>query len=149
MKQYKGYEPQVTYDGDAQIFHGTVANIRGVITFEGYSVDELEAAFHESVDYYLDFCERSGIEPAKPYSGNFVLRITPDLHSRVAGAARKAGLSLNAWVATQLERSLLLGDVEDEVPAPAEARNPPTGKAGKRRSASVGKSSATRTKAAT
>jgi predicted HicB family RNase H-like nuclease len=106
MKSYKGYQAQVAYDADAEIFHGTVPNIRGVITFEGSSVDELATAFRDSVDFYLELCERNGVEPAKPYSGNFVVRIDPELHARVASAAAIAGVSLNSWVGSALEAAV-------------------------------------------
>lgn len=114
MKRYKGYDAQVVYDSDARVFHGTVANIRGAITFEGTSVDELEGAFHESVDVYLEFCAEAGVEPAKPFSGNFVLRTTPDLHARAASAAAQHSVSLNAWVVRQLEHALSGADVSAE-----------------------------------
>lgn len=103
MNRYKGYDARIVYDADARLLQGSVPNIRGMITFAGDSIDDLERAFHESVDYYLDFCARKGVEPAKPYSGNFVVRVEPVLHAQVAAAAAAAGTSLNAWVATTLE----------------------------------------------
>jgi hypothetical protein len=41
---YKGYEATVEYDEDAEIFHGEVADLRDVITFQGKSVAELKKA---------------------------------------------------------------------------------------------------------
>ena len=102
---YKGYEAVVEYDEDAELFHGEVVNLRDVITFQGRSVDELKSAFAGSVDDYVTFCKERGEEPEKPYSGQFVVRIDPPLHRTLAGAARKAGTSLNKWVATALERA--------------------------------------------
>ena len=102
---YKGYEAVVEYDEAAELFHGEVVNLRDVITFQGRSVDELKSAFAGSVDDYLAFCKERGEEPEKPYSGQFVVRIDPPLHRALAGAARKAGTSLNKWVATALERA--------------------------------------------
>jgi predicted HicB family RNase H-like nuclease len=106
VKQYKGYDAQVEYDADARTFHGSVPNIRGAITFDGDSVDELEQAFHDSVDLYLEVCERKGIEPARPYSGNFVVRVDPVLHAQAAQAATRAGSSLNGYVAQAIEEHL-------------------------------------------
>lgn len=40
---YKGYVAGVDYDEDAGLFHGEVVNTRAVITFQGSSVDELNA----------------------------------------------------------------------------------------------------------
>ena len=43
-------------------FSGSVINTRDVITFQGESVQELENAFHESVDDYLAWCREDGVE---------------------------------------------------------------------------------------
>jgi predicted HicB family RNase H-like nuclease len=74
MMEYKGYVGKVELDDEANILHGEVINIRDVITFEGASVDEIQNAFRESVDDYLDFCAQRGEAPEKPFSGKFVVR---------------------------------------------------------------------------
>ncbi|WP_304459456.1 type II toxin-antitoxin system HicB family antitoxin [Alicyclobacillus sendaiensis] len=104
MMTYKGYMAHVEYDDEAKVFHGEVINTRDVITFQGRSVDELEQAFRDSVDDYLDFCRERGEEPEKPYSGQFVVRVSPDVHRDIALAAKRAGKSMNAWIAECLER---------------------------------------------
>lgn len=58
--EYKGYEAVVNYDEEAKIFSGEVTNTTDVITFQGESVPEVEKAFHDSVDDYLEFCESRG-----------------------------------------------------------------------------------------
>ncbi len=69
MMNYKGYIGVAEYDEEAKIFHGNVINTRDVITFKGKSVKEIEQAFHESVDDYLDWCRKDGVDPEKTYSG--------------------------------------------------------------------------------
>lgn len=102
--KYKGYEAVVQFDEDASIFHGEVINTRDVITFQGTSVKELKKAFKESVEDYLAFCKERGEEPDKPFSGNFVVRIRPDLHRRLYAQAKKAGQSLNAFIEERLSQ---------------------------------------------
>jgi predicted HicB family RNase H-like nuclease len=102
--KYKGYEAVVQFDEDAGIFHGEVINTRDVITFQGTSVKELNKAFEESVEDYLAFCKERGEEPDKPFSGNFVVRIRPDLHRRLYAQAKKAGQSLNAFIEERLSQ---------------------------------------------
>jgi predicted HicB family RNase H-like nuclease len=102
---YKGYEGLVQYDEDAEIFHGEVMNLRDVITFQGASVAELKQALADSVEDYVEFCKKRGEEPEKPYSGQFVVRVDPPLHKAVSVAAKRAGMSLNRWVAAALERA--------------------------------------------
>lgn len=104
---HEGYEAVVTYDEEADIFHGEIINLRDVVTFQGRSVDELRIALRRSIDDYLAFCAERGEEPDKPYSGQVLLRIEPQLHRTLASKARQAGLSLNRWVAKTLERAAL------------------------------------------
>jgi len=106
MMEYKGYIGKVEFDDEAGIFHGEVINTRDVITFQGKSVAELKKAFRESVHDYLGFCAARGEEPDKPFSGQFVTRIPPELHRQVNLAAALSGKSLNAWVADQLKAGL-------------------------------------------
>ncbi len=98
MMNYKGYIGQVEYDDENRMFSGCVINTRTVITFQGSSVDEIENEFRASVDDYLKWCEEDGIEPEKPYSGRFNVRLTPELHQQAAVQAKLLGISLNSFV---------------------------------------------------
>lgn len=102
MMEYKGYSGVVKYDDEAEIFHGDVLLTKGAVTFQGKTVEELKQAFRESVDDYLVFCEESGIEPEKPFSGKLVLRMKPELHRILAVAARQENKSLNALITDRL-----------------------------------------------
>lgn len=103
MMQYKGYSGRVEYDDDAEIFHGEVIGLRDVITFQGTTVEEIKRAFKESVDDYIDFCAQLGHAPEKPFTGKFMLRLSPDLHRKVYIAAKQSGESINSWVNEQLQ----------------------------------------------
>lgn len=96
--EYKGYIGAIDYDSDAKIFHGDVINTRDVITFQGTSVKEIEKAFKDSIDDYIEWCRDEGVEPEKPYSGKFNLRIPPELHREIAIASAKMKISLNKFV---------------------------------------------------
>jgi predicted HicB family RNase H-like nuclease len=106
MMEYKGYIGNIVYDDESQIFHGEVINTRDVITFQGTSVAELRKAFKDSVDDYLAFCAQRGEKPEKPFSGQFLTRISPDLHRNITAAATESGQSLNSWVREQLEQAV-------------------------------------------
>ena len=96
--KYQGYEAVVSFDEEANIFHGEVINTRDVITFQGSSTDELRKAFEDSVEDYLAFCKERGEEADKPFSGNLVLRIPPELHRVLYVEAKKKGKSLNSYI---------------------------------------------------
>ncbi len=98
MKAYKGYTPSVRLESGDTMLHGTVEGIRDVIHFTGKSVDELEAAFHDSVDDYLDWCKEDGVDPQKPYSGKLAFRTTPEHHRLISEAASASARSINQWM---------------------------------------------------
>jgi predicted HicB family RNase H-like nuclease len=105
MMTYKGYTGHVEYDDAAGIFHGEVLDLKDVITFQGKSVEEIEQAFRDSIDDYLEFCEKKGEKPDKPFSGRLMLRMSPTLHRKVSVSALREGKSLNQWISEKLERS--------------------------------------------
>lgn len=103
---YKGYQGSFEYDPDADIFHGDVLHINDVVTFQGRSIDELKAALAESVEVYLEYCAQKGRAPEKPFSGTFNVRISPQVHQRIALEASRDGVSLNNWVAQALSKAV-------------------------------------------
>jgi len=103
---YKGYQGRFDYDAEADIFHGEVLHLTDVVTFQGRSIDELKQALADSVEDYLEFCASKGRTPEKPYSGRFNVRITPEMHQRIAAEAARDGISLNTWVARALSSAV-------------------------------------------
>lgn len=102
---HQGYLATIELDEEAGLFHGEVVNTRDVPTFQGRTLDELRAAFADTIADYVAWCRERGKEPERPYSGNFTVRLSPELHRRVAAAAARNGKSVNAFVAEALERS--------------------------------------------
>ena len=104
---YKGYQGRFEYDSNADIFHGEVLHLTDVVTFQGRSIDELKQTLADSVEDYLALCSEVGKEPEKPFSGRFNIRISPELHQKIAKKAADAGVSLNNWVLTKLEQGVI------------------------------------------
>ncbi len=104
LLEHKGYQGTVRFDADEGVLYGEVLHLRDVVTFQGETVEEVVQAFRDSVDDYLEFCAERGEAPDKPYSGKFMLRVSPELHRKLAAEAANSGSSLNAWVAKKLER---------------------------------------------
>ena len=96
--QYKDYTARIEFDDIDHIFTGRLLGIEDIVTFHGASVAELETAFHEAVDHYLEVCANTGRAAQKPYSGRFAVRMPPELHARAAVKAAAAGKSINQWV---------------------------------------------------
>jgi predicted HicB family RNase H-like nuclease len=104
-KGYKGYIAIVELDEEDELLHGEVIGIDDVITFEAATVPELRRAFVSSVNDYLAFCKERGEEPNKPYSGKILLRMEPEVHRKAEICAREAGLSLNKWMSSCIEKA--------------------------------------------
>ncbi|MDY6989821.1 MAG: type II toxin-antitoxin system HicB family antitoxin [Thermodesulfobacteriota bacterium] len=100
---YKGYIARIDPDLDDGILVGRVINTRDIIGFHGETIPEAIESFRAAIDAYLEDCDQRGIDPNKPYSGRFNLRLSPQLHSEIASAAKKAGKSLNQWVVDKIE----------------------------------------------
>lgn len=103
---YKGYTGSIQYSAEDRCFHGRVVGITDIVSFEGTSVEELEADFRAGVDSYLQGCAELGTEPQRPYSGRFVLRLSPEVHRDASLAARSARASMNAWIIEAIQMRL-------------------------------------------
>jgi predicted HicB family RNase H-like nuclease len=109
MITHKGYIAKIEFDEDDKVLHGRILGIRDVITFEADSVEDAIAAFEESVDDYLVFCEERSKEPEKPFSGKFNLRIDPDLHRGISLLAAANNISMNSWAIEAIKKAFFEG----------------------------------------
>ena len=104
--KYKGFLGSVAFSEADNVFFGKIEGIDGLVNFEGESVSELTNAFHEAVDDYISYCKKEGIQPHKSYSGTFNVRLTPDMHSHIAYLAKQAGISINSFIRTAVEKQI-------------------------------------------
>ena len=109
---YKGYKARVEFDAEDEIFIGHLAGINDVVGFHAETVESLKAAFHEAVDTCVEVCRRAGKSPERPYSGQVMFRVAPEVHASAVLAAQLSGKSLNQWGEEALrhaaERSLAM-----------------------------------------
>lgn len=50
--------------------------------------------------------KEEGIEPHKSYSGSLNVRLTPEIHSRVAYLAKQTGMSINSFIRSAVEKQI-------------------------------------------
>lgn len=107
LLKYKGYSGSVEYSPEDNCLFGKVQGLRKAsILYEGKSVDEVRKDFEESIDFYLENCKEREIQPEKPYSGKLNLRMSPDLHSRVAAIAANTGTTINEFINRAISKEL-------------------------------------------
>ncbi|MDY0134475.1 type II toxin-antitoxin system HicB family antitoxin [Halothiobacillus sp.] len=102
---YKGYTARLDYDDEDKLIVGRILGIRDIVSFHGEAVTELEHAFHEAVDDYLEACAKLGQAPNKPASGKLMLRIPQEVHHAALVAAQASGKSLNQWAAETISKA--------------------------------------------
>lgn len=101
--EYKGYHTKVEFDTEDFVLRGKIEGISDLVTFECKEPDKVVETFQEVVEDYLKFCMEVGKEPDKEYKGSFNVRISPELHKRLAMYAMMQGESLNASVEKAIE----------------------------------------------
>lgn len=97
--EYKGYRGSVEYSKEDDCLVGKVQGMsKDIIMYEGQTLRELREDFQNAIDDYIAGCEAEGIMPRKPYSGTLNLRMSPELHGRVAAMASALGTSINEYI---------------------------------------------------
>lgn len=121
LLSHKGYhgsiEPSVR-DGQLK---GHILFIDDRVTYSASTIPELQEAFEQTVDGYLEDCARTGKFPQRPFKGQFNVRIAPQLHQTAVLRAEAEGTSLNNVVVRALRNYLHVSDLPDsETPQPNE-----------------------------
>lgn len=55
---------------------------------------------------HIEDCLVDGVEPAKPYSGKLNLRMSSELHSRVAAIVASTGTTINDFINRAIKNEL-------------------------------------------
>jgi predicted HicB family RNase H-like nuclease len=58
--KHKGFTGVYSYLEDEKIFFGKLNNITDLVTFEAYNIRDIENAFIEAVEDYIELCEEVG-----------------------------------------------------------------------------------------
>lgn len=108
---YVGYSGSCEVSIEDDCLHGRILFIDDLVIYEGSSISELKASFEAAVDRYVAYCAQTGKPANKPYSGNFNVRVSADIHKAAAQRAQRDGVSLNYLVGRALEKEVNQADV--------------------------------------
>lgn len=103
-----GHVAIINYDPEINLFRGEFIGLNGGADFYADNVEGLQKEGEASLDTFLEVCKEQGLEPYKQFSGKFVTRIPATLHERITVAATAAGVSLNQWIQSALEKEVAL-----------------------------------------
>jgi predicted HicB family RNase H-like nuclease len=98
------YHAKIEYDEELDLFRGEILGLNGGADFYGRNPKELRTEFKKSLEVFLAVCEEKGIEPRRHFSGKFNLRISPELHEKLALAAQAQGKSINSLALEALQQ---------------------------------------------
>ncbi len=96
--EYKGFQGSVDFDTQSDVMHGKILHINDLISYEADAFKDLRLAFEEAVDDYLETCKELNLEPEKPFSGSFNVRVGIRLHKELARYAARKDISINEVV---------------------------------------------------
>lgn len=65
-QSYKGYIGTVGYSAEDACLHGRITGIQDIISYEAKSAPEIQKAFEDAVDDYLNHCAEIKKEPDAP-----------------------------------------------------------------------------------
>jgi predicted HicB family RNase H-like nuclease len=99
-----GYHAKIEYDEELDLFRGEILGLSGGADFYGKTPKSLRAEFKKSLEVFLAVCKEKGLEPRRHFSGKFNLRISPELHERLAIAAQAQGKSINMLAQEALQQ---------------------------------------------
>jgi predicted HicB family RNase H-like nuclease len=103
MLNYNGYIGVAEYDDEAETFHGEIANTRDVITFQSSDAKALKSEMIKSIDAHIAFCAKIGREASKPYSGEFLVRTSPQMHGIFTAAAKQSKMSNYSCIVAKVD----------------------------------------------
>lgn len=95
MLKYKGYYGSIEASPEDNCLFGKLQYIKALVTYEAETVAELDKAFREAVDDYLQTCEAQGNEPEVPCKGSFNVRVGHELHLAASVVASSQKITLN------------------------------------------------------
>jgi predicted HicB family RNase H-like nuclease len=99
----EGYHAKIEYDEERDLFRGEILGLNGGADFYGKNPKELRTEFKKSLQVFLEVCKEKGLEPRRNFSGKFNLRISPELHERLAIEAQAQGKSINTLAQEALQ----------------------------------------------
>ncbi|WP_304342895.1 type II toxin-antitoxin system HicB family antitoxin [Chryseobacterium koreense] len=107
--KYKDFYGSIEVNQEDDTLYGKVLGLEKsvLITYEGNTVAELKKDFKNAVDDYLEHCKEHNLPTHKSYSGTLNVRLTPQIHAKIAQLAEQAGLSINAFIKETLQKAMM------------------------------------------
>lgn len=90
-----GQTALIQFDTEIEKFRGEFIGLNGGADFYADNVQDLKREGAISLHFYLETCQKKGVEPYKSYSGKISARLTPERHALLEQIAAAQGESIN------------------------------------------------------
>jgi len=107
LMEHKGYYGTVEYSSSDGVLFGKVIGIKGLISYEGDSIDNLKLDFENAINDYLDMCAVEGVQPQRSYKGKFNVRVSPEVHKSLILYSAAHGQTLNSTVEEAIRKYVM------------------------------------------
>jgi len=67
---HNGFVGTYSFSEEDGVFYGKIEGIKGLVSFEGKTMQDLEQDFKDAVNSYIEYCKRDEIQSMKSYSGD-------------------------------------------------------------------------------
>ena len=105
LLEYRGFQGTVLYSAEGKLLHGRVVGVRGMVSYEGESIPELEADFRVAVDDYIAFLDSKNVT-AVPLAEIVPVAFPQALHERAVRFAEQHNQELTDVVEEAVSKFL-------------------------------------------
>lgn len=105
VMKFGEYEAVISFDPEIAMFRGEFVGLNGGADFYADNIKKLRKEGETSLRLFLEFAEEKKIEARKRFSGQFVLRLRPEVHKKYALMAKANNMSLNQILSQTLEQA--------------------------------------------
>lgn len=113
-----GYQAKIEYDEELDLFRGEILGLNGGADLYGKDPQALRIEFKKSLQVFLEVCAEKGMAPRRNFSGKFNLRISPELHERLAIESQAQGKSINALAQEALQERVAHSEAAIDLGSP-------------------------------
>lgn len=105
VMKFGEFEAVISFDPEISMFRGEFVGLNGGADFYADSIKKLRKEGETSLRVFLDFAKEKNIPAKKRFSGQFVLRLKPEVHRKYSLLAKSQNMSLNQILSRTLEQA--------------------------------------------
>lgn len=97
--RYKGYTGSVEFSDADNCLYGKFKVLKRLLShMKGGPLTRFVTILNRRSIAYLESCAQRGVEPVRPFNGKFVVRMSSEMHTRLAEIAASTGTTINDFI---------------------------------------------------